>query len=186
MFEILFIALLKVDTMRGSLLVLLFLTFAMMATYLFFPRRDSRGKKGKGADGATDIEVKRGPGGIHIVIHNTYDAQVQEEDDSDLLDSMIPPGNSLDRDFWEKVASYQTLPDEERTQVVERMIQVGLLREKDRDVWRMPAPKFGVGGIMDTEAGGEEYPADPAPSVEAPDMGQFGLDSAFENINFQG
>lgn len=183
MFEILFIALLKVDTMRGSLLVLLFLTFAMMATYLFFPKRDSRGKKGKGADGATDIEVKRGPGGIHIVIHNTYDAQVQEEDDSDLLDSMIPPGNSLDRDFWEKVASYQTLPDEERTQVVERMIQVGLLREKDRDVWRMPAPKFGVG---DTETGEVDYPADPAPSVEAPDMGQFGLDSAFENINFQG
>ena len=163
----------------------------MMLAYMIIPslsetKAKGKRKKVKSGPGHVAIDVKRSGDGVNISVYSVYD---DREPDGPLFPDIVgdpnPDDGGLDRNFWERVATLDTITDpRERDEIVRTLVKRGFIKGSDMDRIAMPAPD------LDEEDMAPPFPTDPAEAdrrQEEPSEGtDYISDEDFANLVFNG
>ncbi len=148
---------------------------------------------------ATGVTIKNIPEGAHINI--VYQTSDEAPTDYELMPGIVgspmvtnePTSEDRnDREFWAKVADFKTLEADEQERVVDKLIELGVLKACDKEDWLFEgndggqfAEEEGTSGDGEKESegkAGESGTSEPTGS----DSGalDIGTDDEFENIRF--
>lgn len=118
------------STFLYLLMIVSAIILIILAAPAFFSRKEDSGVNIH-LDENSVVGMERTEEGIRINIKYTESGPSDYELFPNLVEAKQPSGDALDRSFWLKVISLETLPKDEQKEVKKKLIERGFLTESD-------------------------------------------------------